>query len=475
MRIVEDHLPYRASTVHADLGEGFYDPVTPADFPMRKLRYRDQRWAARIGLGDLDAEAFEAHFAKFQPLPDNLPGPLALRYHGHQFQAYNPEIGDGRGFLFAQLYDGENRLLDLATKGSGRTPWSRTADGRLTLKGGIREVLATRMLEALGVYTSKSFALFETGEPLTRGDEPSPTRSSVLTRLSHSHIRIGTFQRFAAFGDALRIERLLAHSVRHYLPRAKRPTTGAQAAAFLGEVCENVARLCAQWMVAGFVHGVLNTDNIVITGESFDYGPYRFLPNYDPGFTAAYFDETGLYAYGRQPNAVLWNLYRLAECLSLVAEVEPLKEALARFDTAFTEALGAAIVWRLGLIPRSEVADGELADRLFLFLKAASPPFEQVLFDWRGGLLRRAKALAGPAASLYRGEAFASFLVALEGYAAAPTSAASDAYFAAERPVTLLYDDIEALWAAIAERDEWSLFEQKLAEIERVRLAYGVA
>src|SRR4029079_14322360 len=124
--------------------------------------------------------------------------PLALRYHGHQFRVYNPALGDGRGFLFAQVRDAQDgRLLDLATKGSGRTPWSRGGDGRLTLKGGVREVLATAMLEALGVPTSKSFSLFETGEPLERGDEPSPTRSSVLVRLSHSHVRFGTFQRHA--------------------------------------------------------------------------------------------------------------------------------------------------------------------------------------------------------------------------------------------------------------------------------------
>jgi serine/tyrosine/threonine adenylyltransferase len=465
---------YRPSTAHADLGEGFYDEVEPADFPMRVLRYRDRHWAERIGLGGLDEVGFETHFARFQPLPENFPHPLALRYHGHQFQVYNPEIGDGRGFLFAQAFDEKDRLLDLATKGSGRTPWSRTGDGRLTLKGGVREVLATRMLEALGVYTSKSFTLFETGEGLMRGDEPSPTRSSVLTRLSHSHIRIGTFQRFAAFGDAMRIERLLAHSVRHYLPQAARPTTGEEAAAFLGEVCVNVGRLCAQWMVAGFVHGVLNTDNIVITGESFDYGPYRFLPNYDPGFTAAYFDETGLYAYGRQPNAVLWNLYRLAETLSLIAPVEKLKEALSRFDDAFTGELGASVTWRLGLKPRSENEDGALADKLFLFLKAASAPFEQVMFDWRGGLPRKEKALAGPAGALYQSEAFESFTRALADYEPAPSSPAAEAYFSGERPVTLLYDEIEALWAAIAERDDWSAFEEKLAAIDRVREAYGV-
>ncbi|MBV9566872.1 MAG: YdiU family protein [Hyphomicrobiales bacterium] len=465
---------YRPSTAHADLGEGFYDQVEAADFPMRVLRYRDRRWAARIGLGALDEAAWKNHFARFRPLPENFPHPLALRYHGHQFQVYNPEIGDGRGFLFAQAYDDKDRLLDLATKGSGRTPWSRTGDGRLTLKGGVREVLATRMLEALGVYTSKSFTLFETGEGLIRGDEPSPTRSSVLTRLSHSHIRIGTFQRFAAFGDAMRIERLLAYSVRHYLPQAARPTVGEEAAAFLGEVCVNVGRLCAQWMVAGFVHGVLNTDNIVITGESFDYGPFRFLPNYDPGFTAAYFDETGLYAYGRQPNAVLWNLYRLAETLSLIGSVEKLKEALARFDSAFTGGLGASVTWRLGLKPRSQSEDGVLADKLFLFLKTASAPFEQVMFDWRGGLARSEKALAGPAGALYRGEVFESLRRALGEYEPARSSPAAEAYFSDDRPVTLLYDEIEALWAVIAERDDWSEFEGKLAAIDRVREAYGV-
>ncbi len=178
-----------------ELGDAFYDPVAPADFPACVPRFVNHRWAEKVGLGDLEAERWAAHFCRFQPLPGNLPQPLALRYHGHQFRVYNPDIGDGRGFLFAQFRDDTDRLLDFGTKGSGQTPYSRTADGRLTLKGGVREVLATEMLEALGVHTSKTFALFETGEQLIRGDEPSPTRSAVMTRLSHGHIRIGTFQR----------------------------------------------------------------------------------------------------------------------------------------------------------------------------------------------------------------------------------------------------------------------------------------
>src|SRR5690606_14892799 len=130
----------------------------------------------------------------------------------------NPDIGDGRGFLFAQLRDGAGRLLDLGTKGSGRTPYSRFGDGRLTLKGGVREILATEMLEALGVNTSKTFSLIETGEELVRGDEPSPTRSSVLVRLSHSHIRIGTFQRLLYLDQHDNIRKLLDHAIRTYMP-----------------------------------------------------------------------------------------------------------------------------------------------------------------------------------------------------------------------------------------------------------------
>ena len=193
--------PYRPSRRHADLGPAFYDPVAAARFPATILRYRNQAWAARVGLAGLSEADWIGHFARFEPLPGSFETPLALRYHGHQFRSYNPELGDGRGFLFAQVHDlKDGRLLDLGTKGSGTTPWSRGADGRLTLKGGVREVLASALLEAQGVDTSKSFSLIETGEDLVRGDEPSPARSSVLVRLSHGHIRIGTFQRFRALG-----------------------------------------------------------------------------------------------------------------------------------------------------------------------------------------------------------------------------------------------------------------------------------
>src|SRR5690606_20052276 len=266
MKVMPTTARYRPDPLFAQLGPEFADPVAAARFPQRVLRWRNQRWAERVGLGELSAAEWEAHFARFEPLPGNMREPLAMRYHGHQFRTYNPDIGDGRGFLFAQVRDGDDRLLDLATKGSGQTPYSRFGDGRLTLKGGVREVLAAEMLEALGVYTSKPFSLFETGEQLTRGDEPSPTRSSVLVRLGHSHIRFGTFQRLAFFERPDLIQTLIEHCCAAYYPRHLNLQSEARAAALFGEAVQANARLAGSWMAAGFVHGVLNTDNLNICG-----------------------------------------------------------------------------------------------------------------------------------------------------------------------------------------------------------------
>src|SRR6266496_4448576 len=283
---------YRPDPKILELGADFYDAVEPARFPKCIPRFLNKRCAERIGLKP-DGTAWEAHFCRFEPLPDNLTQALALRYHGHQFRVYNPDIGDGRGFTFAQFRDKKNRLLDLGTKGSGQTPYSRHADGRLTLKGGVREILATEMLEALGVNTSKSFALFETGEALERGDEPSPTRSSVLTRLSHGHIRIGTFQRLAFLGEVDNINRLVRYSLEHLFGEPAVTDDAENAVRLFNFTAHRTAELAASYLAAGFVHGVLNSDNINITGESFDYGPWRFTPYWEPEFTAAYFDHYG--------------------------------------------------------------------------------------------------------------------------------------------------------------------------------------
>eukprot|EP01037_Dinobryon_pediforme_P006368 gene6368-6435_t len=467
-----DQFLSKPEIIHAALGDEFYDVVTPARFPKHILRYRNAEWAARVGLDGLNDADWIRYFGMFEPLPGSFAQPLALRYHGHQFQHYNPDLGDGRGFLYAQLRDLEDgRLLDLGTKGSGTTPWSRAGDGRLTLKGGVREILATSMLEALGVNTSKSFSLIETGEELVRGDEPSPTRSAVLVRLSHSHIRIGTFQRLAHFHQKESIERLLNHVVAHYMPELAALPLEARMTGFLQEVSRRLAETVAQWMTAGFVHGVLNSDNINVTGESFDYGPWRFAPIYAPGFTAAYFDQNGLYAFGRQPSAVAWNLTRLAECFVEFLPVDTLSDALDTYADNLQPAFARNVLRRLGLQSLGD-ADLQLANALFKFLNDTKAGFEQSFFDLYGGTASQSRWQMSPAAPLYASADFVPLLELLQQFRPSERLNLDHAYFQRAKPCTMLIDEVEAIWAPIAEQDDWSVFNAKLANISLMAAAY---
>lgn len=459
---------YKPDVRHTRLGAEFYDQVEAADFPQTILRFRNDRAASSVGLADLTEEAWLRHFGRFEPLPDNLPAPLALRYHGHQFRSYNPELGDGRGFLFAQMRDRDGRLLDLGTKGSGQTPWSRAGDGRLTLKGGVREVLATELLEAQGVNTSKSFSLIETGEALMRGDEPSPTRSAVLVRLNHSHVRIGSFQRLLYLDDNDGLKRLLDYSIAEYWPEAA--DAPSPAARFLELVVDAVAKMGAHWFAAGFVHGVLNTDNITITGESFDYGPWRFLPVLDPQFTAAYFDHQGLYSFGRQPDALFWNLARLGECLIPLAELEDLKAALDTFPVRFEAALADATLGRLGIARDEPDRDYRLANLFYAALRDSGSPFERAFFDMAGGA-RAERIAASPVA--YGSDAWTAVIAALRDRAPGASAAQALAMppYSTDTPVTMLIDEVEAIWAPIAAEDDWTLFDSKIAAVRELGAA----
>jgi len=445
--------------------------VRPAGFPRHILRFRNQPWALRVGVGQLSAREWQLHMGALRPLPGNLPQPLALRYHGHQFRHYNPHLGDGRGFLHAQLRDPiDGRLLDLGTKGSGTTPWSRGGDGRLTLKGGVREALAAEMLEALGVDTCKILSLFETGESLIRHDEPSPTRACVMVRLSHGHIRFGTFQRLFYQRDSGLMEDLVRHALRIHYPQRLQSDDSAgddPAVALLGAVTERVAATCAGWMAAGFVHGVLNTDNMNISGESFDYGPYRFLPTCDPAFVAAYFDHQGLYCYGRQPEAVRWNLDRLADALSLIAPREALAAAAEGFGAAFSRHFDAAILTRLGLRSRNLEDDDGLTTALFRFLERSRVGFDAFFFDWYGGQKK------GP--RRYQGREWDALHELMAVYEAAHPDKLSLPYFSRAEPCAMLIDEIEAIWAPIASGDDWAAFEDKIRAVRELAVVYGRA
>ncbi|MDE2621153.1 MAG: YdiU family protein [Sphingomonadales bacterium] len=461
---------YRADPQILELAPWLADPVAPADFPRTVLRFRNDRWAPAVGLDGVDDAAWLAHFGRFAALPGNLPEPLALRYHGHQFQVYNPEIGDGRGFLFAQLRDGADRLLDLGTKGSGQTPWSRFGDGRLTLKGAVREILATELLEALGTNTSKTFSVIETGERLYRNDEPSPTRSAVLVRLSHGHIRIGTFQRLLALEEREHMAALVDYCLRLFPgppPPADAPGRDEPAVILLHHVVTRLADMAASYMIAGFVHGVLNTDNMNITGESFDYGPWRWLPRFDPLFTAAYFDHSGLYAYGRQPTAIHWNCGQLAVALRLLAEAPPLIAALDRFGDLFNAALARRFCWRLGVVSRGTEAD--LALLAAAEQHMAATEIAPDLFYWRhrGG---RAAPDDAFGSLLAEHDPAAGALDADLWHAATPAGAGGGG---GAGPVTNHIDEVERIWAAIDTTDDWAPLHAHVAAIRRLGAALG--
>ncbi|WP_413584286.1 protein adenylyltransferase SelO family protein [Bdellovibrio sp. HCB274] len=469
---MSDHLP---PPIY-ELGPEFYDEVQAATFPAAQLRYRNQAAAQIVGLDRITDAEWKSYFADFKPMPGNMVSALALRYHGHQFRSYNPQIGDGRGFLYAQFLV-KGKLYDLGTKGSGRTPYSRTGDGRLTLKGAFREILATELLESYGVNTSKTFSVFETGESLERHDEPSPTRAGVLVRLNHSHIRFGTFQRLAALKESANLVKLLDYCVRYYYPELGELKDDEKAAAFLQAVARTCAETTAQWMMAGFVHGVLNTDNMNITGESFDYGPYRFMPKYDPSFTAAYFDQSGLYCYGRQPTSVLWNLHQLGFALKVAYENLPVEELLEEFADSFNFASRRLFMQRLNIrnpLEDEKAAlemDQEMMMNFFKFLDEAQPYFEQTFFDLHSGISEE-RLLRSAQASVYQHPSFAALKKNLEYYEVLNENKASHPYFEGTQCCSLLIDELESLWTPIADKDDWTLFENKLKQIRSIRGLY---
>ncbi|WOE75955.1 protein adenylyltransferase SelO family protein [Alterisphingorhabdus coralli] len=467
---------YQPETPILSIAAKMGDPVDAAQFPKATLRFRNDRAAASIGLDGLDDDQWVQHFGRFEPLPDNLNSPLALRYHGHQFRVYNPEIGDGRGFLFAQMRDGGRRLMDLGTKGSGTTPWSRAGDGRLTMKGAARELLATEMLEALGVNTSKTFSIVETHEELWRSDEPSPTRSAVMVRLSHGHIRFGSFQRLAYESDSETMAALVRYCLTHYYDDSDTGSrSDAENAAHLFDlVAQHMATLVASYMVAGFVHGVLNTDNMNISGESFDYGPWRFAQYWQPGFTAAYFDHQGLYCFARQPEAFHWNLGQLATCLRMLCEAEPLIETLDGFGLRYQQAMMRQFCWRLGVTSRGDDEDRELVQAGEKLLLAERHTIDEFFFHSRKMVSTgTAPDMLKPNGDEKHDDALANWIACLEPYQAVANGCDHE-YWQGEAPQGMAIEEVEALWEHIAERDDWEPLMAKVTALREMAAAHKV-
>jgi uncharacterized protein YdiU (UPF0061 family) len=301
--------------------------------------------------------------------------PIALAYAGHQFGTFVSQLGDGRAILLGEVVDRDGRRRDLQLKGSGRTPFSRGGDGRAALGPVLREYVVSEAMAAMGIPTTRSLAAVTTGEPVIR-EEALP--GAVLTRVASSHIRVGTFQYFAARRDKDALVVLTSHAIgRHYPDAASEDNP---ALALIQRVAIAQAELIASWLGVGFVHGVMNTDNCSISGETIDYGPCAFLDEFDPTKTFSSIDHGGRYAFANQPRIAQWNLARLAEALlPLLAEdeedaVRVATEALGHFGPAFEAAYGRMVRRKLGLATE-RAEDVSLANDLLERLAAGAVDF----------------------------------------------------------------------------------------------------
>lgn len=329
--------------------EGFYVDWQPAEVPEPKLVVFNSDLARTLGL-DL-AAASETEVA--QALSGNtLPTgsrPLAQAYAGHQFGGFSPQLGDGRAVLVGEVIAADDKRYDITLKGSGRTPFSRSGDGKATLGPMLREYLISEAMHALGIPTTRGLAVVTTGEAVMR-ERPLP--GAVLTRVASSHLRVGTFQFFAVRRDAERLVRLADYAIARHDPDI---ADGAHCAhehaghehahshnrylAFFNAVLDRQASLVAKWMLVGFVHGVMNTDNMAISGETIDYGPCAFLDNYDPDAVFSSIDVNGRYAFANQPLIAQWNLTRFAETLMPLVhdDAEEAKRLLTNALNAFPD------------------------------------------------------------------------------------------------------------------------------------------
>ena len=288
--------------------------------------------------------------------------PLAQVYAGHQFGGFVPQLGDGRAVLLGEIIDSAGRRRDIQLKGAGLTPYSRMGDGRAWIGPVLREYAVSEAIHALGIPTTRALAAVTTGEPVYR---EAALPGAILARVAASHVRVGTFQYFAARSDRQALELLTAHVIDRHYPEAA--GAAVPALALLEATVAAQARLVAQWMGVGFIHGVMNTDNMSIAGETIDYGPCAFMDTYHPHRVFSSIDRGGRYAYSNQPRIAVWNLTRFATCLLPLIDddqdraAERASEAVNRFADLFTAAWTAILRAKLGLA-EEEAADAELAD-----------------------------------------------------------------------------------------------------------------
>lgn len=353
------HFPFDNS--YARLPERFYARVSPTSFPQPALIRLNRGLAESLGLDPEFLESADGlEILSGRRLAEGAE-PIALAYAGHQFGGFSPQLGDGRAILLGEVVTPDGRRRDIQLKGAGRTPFSRGGDGRAALGPVLREYVVSEAMAALGIPTTRALAAVSTGEAVAR---ETMLPGAVLTRVASSHIRVGTFQYFAAREDTEAVRLLADHVLARHYPDAA--ATEKPYRALLDAVVTAQADLIARWLLVGFIHGVMNTDNMSVAGETIDYGPCAFMDAYHPGKVYSSIDRQGRYAYGAQPQIGLWNVTRLAETLlPLLAEeqdaaIAQAEEALAAFAPRFQETYHSGLRRKFGLLTERD-GDIELA------------------------------------------------------------------------------------------------------------------
>jgi len=362
-------------SAYARLPDRFFARVTPTPVAAPRLIRVNAPLAAELGIDpDWLASAEGVAVLAGNRIPDTAT-PIATAYAGHQFGGFVPQLGDGRAILLGEVIDRGGTRRDVQLKGAGRTPFSRGGDGRAALGPVLREYLVSEAMQALGIPTTRALAAVTTGERVIR---ETMLPGAVLARVASSHIRVGTFQFFASRGDVEGVRTLADHVIARHYPDA----AGAERPyrALLDAVVRAQAELIARWLLVGFIHGVMNTDNMSVAGETIDYGPCAFLDEYDPQAVFSAIDRSGRYAYANQPAIAQWNLTRLAECLlplladDNAAAAADAVEALEAFAPAFHQAYQDGLRRKLGLSTERE-GDAALADDLLLAMAANGADF----------------------------------------------------------------------------------------------------
>jgi serine/tyrosine/threonine adenylyltransferase len=350
--------------------EGLYVPWRAAPAPAPRLLALNEELAGELGIDPGRLRTPEGVAALVGNITHEGATPVAQAYAGHQFGGYSPSLGDGRALLLGEVLDVHGHRRDLHLKGSGRTPFARGGDGKAPLGPMLREFLLSEAMHALGIPTTRALAVVATGEEVVR---ESPLPGAVLVRVAASHLRVGTFQYAAAHGDPTLLRRLADHAIARHHPHA----ADAQDPylALFEAVVEAQASLVAEWMLVGFIHGVMNTDNMTISGETIDYGPCAFMDAFDAATVFSSIDHAGRYAYGNQPLIAQWNLARLAEALlpvldaDIQAAVSSATEVLASFPDRYQHHWRHGMRAKLGMDGR-QPEDAGLIDELVALLQA---------------------------------------------------------------------------------------------------------